>query len=289
MRPFSPPDPAASAAVAGALRALGFDPDAAPWRALDGGRTNRLWRVGERVVKLYRPQAATPVFPNDAAAEARALRALDGTGLAPRLRGLVEGETGVCLVYDHVPGPAGGIDPEAAGRTLARLHARPAPPGFRRPPARAEEVLADGEAMLAALPHGQADRLGRLRPAVRDVVPARPVFLHGDPVPANIVRAETGPCLIDWQCPAGGDPVIDLALFLSPAMQSLYGGAPLSAQEEAAFLAAYGDAGQAERYRRLAPFHRWRMAVYCLWKAGRGDADYAAAAELELAWLEQGA
>ena len=38
--------------------------------------------------------------------------------------------------------------------------------------------------------------------------------------------------LIDWQCPALGDPAEDIACFLSPAMQVIYGAGPLDAARE---------------------------------------------------------
>jgi len=112
-------------------------------------------------------------------------------------------------------------------------------------------------------------------------------FLHGDPVPANFVMTERGAVLIDWQCPASGDPCEDIAIYLSPAMQSLYGGTPLSPEEMEAFFAAYDDAETAARYRAMAPAYHWRMAAYCLWMADRGHADYGNAARLEIEALQR--
>ena len=92
--------------------------------------------------------------------------------------------------------------------------------------------------------------------------------------------------LIDWQCPAIGDACDDLATFLSPAMQSVNGNAPLSPAQEDAVLSAYGNAAVSRRYRILAPAYHWRMAAYCLWKAERGHVEYAAGARLERARLQ---
>lgn len=77
-------------------------------------------------------------------------------------------------------------------------------------------------------------------------------------------------------------------MFLSPAMQALYGGHDLSADDRDAFLSAYGDLAIATRYKKLAPLFHWRMAAHCLWKSQRGERDYTPAIELELAALEQG-
>src|SRR6185369_14568367 len=69
--------------------------------------------------------------------------------------------------------------------------------------------------------------------------------------------------VIDWQCPAAGDSAEDLAAFLSPAFQILYGCTPLAESEEAEMLEAYDDAPTIERLRLLRPFYDWRMAAYC--------------------------
>lgn len=88
--------------------------------------------------------------------------------------------------------------------------------------------------------------------------------------------------LIDWQCPAIGDPTHDIAIFLSPAMQLLYRGAPLSENEVRQFLAGYPDQDIAQRYHELADWFHWRMACYCLLRASQGATDYSQAIELEL-------
>ena len=48
-----------------------------------------------------------------------------------------------------------------------------------------------------------------------------PCLIHGDTVPNNFIQSVDALVLIDWQCPALGDPVLDLAIFLSPAMQQI--------------------------------------------------------------------
>ena len=99
----------------------------------------------------------------------------------------------------------------------------------------------------------------------------RACLLHGDPVPANIIAGARSLRLIDWQCPAIGDPCEDLAVFLSPAMQMTYRGSKLGTRETSEFLSAYPDPGIIARYRQLAPWYHWRMAAYCLWQAANGD------------------
>jgi hypothetical protein len=228
------------------------------------------------VVKLYDPAGASPLFPNDPVAEAAALRAFAPHGLAPRLRAQGAG----WLTYDHTPGhPWAPGDPAEVAALLLRLHAirLPAPPPFRRLApgptalrAQAQTILAQCRAPLPA-------------PEVPPEPPPAPeVPLHGDPVPGNILCTAQGLQLIDWQCPAFGDPAEDHALFLSPAMQWLYRGAPLTADEEARFLAALPPDRRA-RLMTLRPLFRWRMAAHCLWRAERGAPGYAEALRLELA------
>lgn len=104
-------------------------------------------------------------------------------------------------------------------------------------------------------------------------------------MPGNLLLNDDAVVLIDWQCPAIGDPAEDIAIFLSPAMQYVYRGKPLTDDEEAAFLAAYRDRAITRRYRALKPWFHWRMAAYCLWRARNGSPDYAPAFRLEAAAL----
>ncbi len=266
-------------------------PAHARWTPLRGGRTNRIWRVdgagSSFVVKLFQARGDTPLFANDPGAEARALAALSQTGLAPELVATGKSAVGASLVYAHVPGrvwrPSDGVGRIA--RALAAIHRHPVPPSIDSVDASAEALLQQGRRILAGIgPAGRA--LARREPVPpRAVSPARTVFLHGDATAGNVLVQGADTTFIDWQCPARGDPVLDLAVFLSPAMQAISGNRPLSEPEEREFLAAYGDAGAAKRYRALAPIFHWRMAAYCLWRASRADRGYAEAAALETARL----
>lgn len=265
------------AALVAYWRAAGAVPDSEPWVALAGGRSNALWRVGDRVCKLFRPEGDTPLFANDAGAEARALEALAGTGLAPRLVAFGESPAGPSLIYIHVAGRPWvvGDDPAPVARALARLHALALSDGFPPAPMGAAALIAQAAAMGAE---------GR-PPDLPDLPSASRVFLHGDATAGNALVKADGVTFIDWQCPALGDATEDLATFLSPAMQHLSGNAPLSPEAESAFLEAYGDPKTVARYRALAPAYHWRMAAYCDWRAARGEAAYIQAAALERARL----
>lgn len=266
-------DDTAEAAIA--RLSLATDPQ---WQALPGGRTNRLWRVGDLVVKRYDPAAASPLFPNDPLAEALALRLFAPQGLAPKLRASGPG----WLVYDYVQGAVWSGDPAPVALALYHLHRlEPLVAGFR--------LAGSGSAALRAQANAiAADCRSALPPMPADLalppVPLR--LLHGDAVPGNIISGSSSEItLIDWQCPALGDPAEDLATFLSPAMQWLYRGRPLNQAEEQAFLDAYPNAETVARARALAPLFHWRMAAHCLWKLERGALDYGTALRLELGAL----
>lgn len=259
------PDTALRAAVRASLPEIGRD-----WQPLQGGRSNRVWRIGDLVVKHYRPETATPLFPNDPATEAAALRQF-GPDLAPEYRASGAG----WLAYGFLPGPCWASGPADVARLLFRVHRATPPAGLRRLPMGAAAIAADAAGFAGpGLPPC---------PQVPPVDLPAPVPVHGDPVPGNIVVTARGLRLIDWQCPGLGDPVDDLALFLSPAMQWLYRGAPLAEAEVAAFLAAYPDAATVRRYLVLRPVLHWRIAAHCAFRAARGDAAYADALRLELA------
>lgn len=267
---MTPPSPAFQRTVIDRLPALKDQ----PWLPLAGGRTNRLWRVGQAVIKAYDSAAASPLFPNDPAAEARALELLGPLGLAPEFVGAGDG----WLAYAHVDGQVWQSNPVPVARMLARLH-QVSPWGFRPLASGSAALLAQAQAIASAcrstLPPAPPD------PGVPSV--SRPCLIHADAVAGNLIDGPGGITLIDWQCPASGDPTEDMATFLSPAMQWLYRGRVLSTPETEAFLSAYPDPDVTTRYLRLRPLYRWRMAAHCLWRAERGAPDYEQALAAELA------
>ncbi|NIZ09744.1 phosphotransferase family protein [Pseudooceanicola sp. HF7] len=279
-----------AAALAPLLSRLGLSPDPETWQRLGGGRSNMSWRVagpgGDHVVKLYRPETASAVFPNDPHAEARALKALHGTGLAPELLFQADSPLGPCVVYRHLSGSAGAPDPAEAGRLLRHLHAMPAPPGLRIGPDGSQALRAEIRQQAKGLRSRDGRALGDLLLegiAVPDLTASGEVALiHGDPVPGNMVATPSGLCLIDWQCPAAGDPAVDIATFLSPGMNLIYRGRTLTLSERLAFLEAYGSTRARSRFAVLEPLFHARMATYCLSRAAAGSALDRDAALLEL-------
>lgn len=273
------------------LTAAGFVRAESSWTSYAGGRTNKIWRVGcganSIVVKLFDTAGASDLFPNDMAAESIALQELAGTGLAPTLVGQLQTANGPCLIYQNVPGQRWDGCVMAVGTAMAKLHSLSAPPGVRDISTQPDHVMAAGRKALAHCASTQARQLENLCPPLVPMEPSRPAFLHGDIVPGNILLHAGQAMLIDWQCPASGDPCHDIAVFLSPAMQTLYGHKPLTPAQETAFHMSYDRPDVSARYQILRPYLHWQLAIHCLWKAEQGDSDYSAAAALECAALKR--
>ena len=281
-----PPTPA----LRRALDRAGLVPRAARWSVLEGGRSSRVYRVaaGDRVLvcKLTRPNRAGALFPLDPGAEAAALAGLSGRGLAPRPLARFRFGPEQGLLYAHAEGrPLGALDPDLA-MLLARVHGCPT----RTVPAlrprrtlvlplieRARRHLSEAGWDDAALAVPVAAALAE--PAVV------PRIVHGDPVPANVLAGPGGLIAIDWQCAHLGDPALDLALALSPAMHLAYGSTPPGDAAVRAFRDRYADAAVLDRLDRLAVAFHLQVIGHCLWRLDRGDRPYRAALEAEASAL----
>jgi aminoglycoside phosphotransferase (APT) family kinase protein len=214
------------------------------------------------------------MYPNLPDHEAAALGHLAGTGLAPELVSFTPAHDhqGALLVYRYVVGPQWRRGVGDVARLLHAVHAGPAPRGLRTLHRSAVEALARADEVIADVP--VADERRRVldqRPTagVGDRPVARPSLVHTDCGPGNLVRSRRGLVLIDWQCPGLGDPVEDLACFLSPAMMVLYAAPPHGRSAIESFLAAYPDREVVDRYRRDGVAWHYRIAAYCLWRAHR--------------------
>ena len=261
------------------------------WLKLSGGRSNYTWKLSHAdaadtyVVKLYRGPARNPLFPNQPDKEAQLLLALADQGFAPHLAESFNSTLGPCNIYAHLPGNPWQEDCARVGALMRKLHGISPPGGLRPAP--------DGSAALAEQTRGILERcqdnaaLARLGP-LGNVPPSnRTCLLHGDIVPGNLILNHTGLHLIDWQCPAVGDPCEDIAIFLSPAMQRLYRGLPLAKEEGAEVFHSYGSDKVMARYQALAPWYHWRMASYCQWQVENGQPDYAEGRDLEVEALQR--
>ncbi|AML51034.1 phosphotransferase [Falsihalocynthiibacter arcticus] len=269
-------------------------PSQAAWQQLSGGRTNTCWRIKNQeidvVCKLFQKGQNNPLFPNSPSDEFSVLKLLERANLSPDPVAYQETTFGTCVLYCFLDGDAiSGVDAGEVGKTLAQLHNTPIPvrTHLRKLSLSPNGVSLHGVKILDVCSFRTAQTHQKLMPVLPNLPAATPVLLHGDLVPANIIRTKISVRFIDWQCPALGDPCEDIATYLSPAMQYLYADEPLDEHQEAEFLRSYGNKEVIERYHILKPLYHWRMAAYCLWKAEDGVEDYAQGYALEMMALNR--
>ena len=252
---------------------------------LSGGRTNAVWKVADYrktvTLKIYARDRRNDLFPNDPRAERICLRHLAGSGLAPQFIASGTSDIGDWALFSFVEGTTWSHQTGQVGAHLRVLHAQSKPSGLRLAPNGSDELASQTLRLLSLCKGERTDALRIQQPKTATVAPAQTVLIHGDPVPGNLLVAGDKLCFIDWQCPGIGDAASDLAIFLSPAMQHLYRGAPLTPQEETDCLSAYGVPVVVERYHQLRPWFHWCMAAYCLWRVDQGEVAYARGFELE--------
>ena len=272
------------------LVANGLAPHAARWQALIGGRTNRVWKVetptGAIICKLFAAGENNPLYTNQARDEFAALRALRAQDIAPEPLALLKFGASDVLIYRYLVGAPWQQNVAEVADLLGRLHKLAPPIGWRVAETGSAALIRQCRKILRDC-RDIAPDLPRDMPDPNILALDRTAPIHTDIVPNNILKTPQGLRLIDWQCPALGDPCEDLASFLSPAMHRLYGTGALSAAQVQVFLAAYPDQRIVRRYRALAVLYHWRIAAYCQWKVERGDADYGAAQKLELLALNK--
>jgi aminoglycoside phosphotransferase (APT) family kinase protein len=246
---------------------------------LTGGYRNQVWKVragsGYVIEKQYAedPGDPNPMFPNLPDHEAAALAHLAGSGCAPELvsyRPALE-HAGASVVYRFVPGTQWRRGVDDVAHLLGTVHQLPAPRGMRRLHRSAVEAIAHADTVVGDVPVArERARVSAVRPAgMLDRPVRRAALVHTDCGPGNIVRSPHGLVLIDWQCPGVGDPVEDVACFLSPAMMILYATPPHTTGARQRFLDAYDDRRVVARYQRDGPAWHYRIASYCVWRAHR--------------------
>ena len=246
---------------------------------LPGGYRNEVWKVRAGrswlIEKRYceEPGEANPMYPNLPDHEVAALAALGPRGLSPQL---VDHDPSA-VTYRFVPGTMWRSGVADVAALLYAIHSGPAPRDLRSLGASAAQARGHGDEMVAAVTTEAAAGLLAVRPKVVSTeVVRRASLVHTDCGPGNLVRSRAGLVLIDWQCPGLGDPVEDIACFVSPAMMVLYDQPPHTQRTIENFLSAYGEAGAhgratVKRYRRDAASWHYRIGGYCVWRAHRLD------------------
>lgn len=246
-------------------------------RPLPVNYTSRFWWMDVPgwvyVIKEFFPgNEDNPLYPTLPDQEADALSVLARHDLAPELEAFAKSpaETPI-LVYGYKPPQSVEIDVAEAAGLIGRFAAIDEPvPGHQIVPAGFHEVLQDGDAILDTIPDSRkAINLKRLRPdetAInrRDVERS---LVHRSFCLGTILATGDGARLIDWQYAGMGDPVEDIAGFVSPGLATLYGLHPLVAELEEKFLQSYPDRKTVDRFMQERTAYHWRLAAYCLMRS----------------------
>jgi len=255
------------------------------WHAQTGGRTNKVWRlIGEEdlICKLYLETKTNPLFNNTPKAEYECLISLNGSGIAPKPYKLFKTPFGEVLLYDYIQGQKWSDNVDIVSELLTRVRKHKYPKGLRILSALPSDIKQTGLEIKNKLNSYHKNKLKIICPDV-SISDIEPVLLHTDVVPGNLILGNEGLRLIDWQCPAIGDPIVDIMMFLSPGMHEIYGRGRLSMTDHECFLMSLKPELR-NRYNILGPLYHWRLAAYCFWKAEQGFIEYenAALAEIDL-------
>ena len=244
------------------------------WEPLSGGRSNKIWRIGNKVCKLYDQNRSSELFPNDPVNEQNILNALKGTSLAPELIYFNKFEIGPVLVYKFVDGPVFKKPTKKIAQSLSKLHSISSENIILKTRnSSSKNLLQQCKKLLIG--YGSDELNLPNDPNINDSEVKS--IIHGDPVSGNIINSGNHAVLIDWQCCAIGDPSEDIACALSPAMHHLYGEGTLDLSTRRNFIKFYGNKEIVQRYHLLGHLYHARIAAYCLWRVRHGDQDYEAA------------
>ena len=255
------------------------------WHVQAGGRTNKVWRLlGEEdlTCKLYIETGNNPLFNNTPEEEYKCLLWLESSNIAPKPYKYLKKPFGDVLLYNYIKGHTWCHDVETVSELLTRIRTHKYPKGLRILSNLPSDIKQTGLEIISKLNCYHKNKLINICPDV-SVSDIEPVLLHTDVVPGNLILGDEGLRLIDWQCPAIGDPIVDIVMFLSPGMHEIYGSGKLSMKDHEVFLMSLSF-DLCERYNIIGPLYHWRLAAYCFWKAEQGFIEYenAALAEIDL-------
>jgi thiamine kinase len=257
------------------------------WHVQAGGRTNKVWRLlGEEdlTCKLYIETGNNPLFNNTPEEEYRCLLWLDGSGIAPKPYKFLKTPFGEVLLYNYIKGHTWSYGVDIVSELLTRIRTHKQPKGLRILSSIPSDIKQTGLEIINKLNNYHANKLINICPDV-SISDIEPVLLHTDVVPGNLILGDKGLRLIDWQCPAIGDPIVDIMMFLSPGMHLIYGSKKISMADHEKFLMSITPQLR-NRYNTIGPLYHWRLAAYCFWKAEQGFIEYENAALEEINLLK---
>jgi thiamine kinase-like enzyme len=255
------------------------------WHGQTGGRTNKVWRLegdNDLICKLYLETKNNPLFNNTPDAEYACLLWLESSDIAPKPYKYFKTPFGEVLMYHYIKGKTWTNDVDIVSELLTQIRKYKYPRGLRILSNLPSDIKQTGLEIINKLNRYHQNELIKICPDV-SISDIEPVLLHTDVVPGNLILGVEGLRLIDWQCPAIGDPIVDIMMFLSPGMHEVYGSGKLSMTDHEKFLMNLTSQLR-NRYYMLGPLYHWRLAAYCFWKAEQGFIEYenAALAEINL-------
>jgi thiamine kinase len=255
------------------------------WHTQTGGRTNMVWRLIDEkdlICKLYLETKNNPLFNNTPESEYACLLWLDGSDIAPKPFKYLKTPFGEILLYDYIKGQKWTHNVDIVSELLTYVRNHKHPNGLRVLSTLPSDIKQTGLEIISKLNSYHQNELIKICPDV-SICDIEPVLLHTDVVPGNLILGDKGLRLIDWQCPAIGDPIVDIMMFLSPGMHEIYGSGKLSMKDHEDFLMNL-TSNLRNRYNIIGPLYHWRLAAYCFWKAEQGCIEYenAALAEIDL-------
>jgi len=256
------------------------------WHSQVGGRTNKVWRIkGDKdlICKLYTNRHNNPLFGNNPLAEYMCLKWLENACIAPRVYKFLETPIGHVLLYHYIEGSVWSNDVGSVSELLNRVHNLKPIKMLRKLPGSSNDIKKSALCIINKLNFHHKSELIKICPQI--LIPdIEPALIHTDVVVGNLIFGNNKLKLIDWQCPANGDPVVDIAMFLSPGMHTLYSTNVLSTSDYNNFLLGLKPQVR-DRYNTIGPLYHWRLAAYCLWKFEQGIKEYKNAASAEINFL----
>jgi thiamine kinase len=253
------------------------------WHAQIGGRTNKVWLLKgnmDLICKLYLNTKKNPLFNNMPEEEYNCLLWLDGSEIAPKPYKYLITPFGEVLLYNYIEGQTWREDVNIVSDILSRIRVHKCPKGLRKLSSLPSDIKKNSLEIISTLNSYHKNKLMMICPEV-SISDVEPVLIHTDVVPGNLILGNKGLRLIDWQCPAIGDPILDVVMFLSPGMHEIYGSGKLSMNDHETFL-MHLTSKLRSRYNILGPLYHWRLAAYCFWKAEQGFIEYENAALEEI-------
>ena len=146
---------------------------------------------------------------------------LDGADIAPKPYKYLKTPFGEVLLYNYIAGRTWCHNVNIVSELLSRIRKYKTPKRLRKLSGAPSDIKQTGLEIISRLNSYHKSKLIKIYPDV-SIPDIEPVLLHTDVVPGNLIFGDRCLQLIDWQCSAIGDPIVDIMMFLSPSMHEIY-------------------------------------------------------------------